>query len=221
MLLMLIAATAAPAEPETVRDAVEAEYAFAADARRLGQWTAFRKWSGFAAVMFTPKATNAWQWLRGKADPPRSVEWRPAVSYQSCDAKTAINVGPWERPDGSFGYFTTVWIHEDGLKQPRWQWVYDAGDTLKTRMKAGKRPKVRRASCTNIPADDGDWTRYAIPSAPSPDSPEAQSARLHSRDRSLLYDYEVDANGARRFRAWSWNGRRYWLILDQQTAAAQ
>ena len=41
MLLAAQVAAAAPA-PQT---AIEAERAFAADAQKLGQWTAFRKWS--------------------------------------------------------------------------------------------------------------------------------------------------------------------------------
>ena len=215
---MIFAILLAAVEPAP-KNAIEAERAFAAGAQTLGQWTAFRKWAGFAAVMFVPKVVNAREWLRDKKDPPKSVRWQPAQSFQSCDGLTAINVGPWQRPDGSFGYFTTVWIYEDALiARPKWQWVYDAGDKLKVPMRAPAKPSIRRAACDSIPADT-DPRRWAIPSAPSPDSPEAQQAGLHSRDGSLRYEYTVDAAGSRRFTASLWNGRQFEQVLDQSTAA--
>lgn len=231
MIAALLLAAAAPTavapatagsipEEAPPRNAIEAEHAFARDAQWLGQWTAFRKWAGFAGVMFVPRAVNAWQWLRDKTDPPQSVKWQPAVSYESCDGKTAINVGPWTRPDGSFGYFTTVWFLEEELKDgPRWIWAYDAGDTLKSPMAAPAAPTIRRASCDSIPPRAPGEFRYSIPSAPSPDSPEAQQAQLSSRDRSLLYDYAVDESGARTFRASLWDGRQYVEVVAQSVAA--
>jgi hypothetical protein len=50
---LLLAAAAAPLT------AVEAERAFAADAQKQGQWTAFRKWAAPDAVMWTPQAVWA------------------------------------------------------------------------------------------------------------------------------------------------------------------
>jgi hypothetical protein len=215
MMLALLLAAAEP-QPKT---AIDAERAFAADAQKLGQWTAFRKYAGFAAVMFVPKVVNAQEWLRDKKDPPKSVRWQPAQSFEACDGRTAINVGPWQRADGSFGYFTTVWIYEDGLiAGPKWQWVYDGGDTLKKPMRARAEPQIRKAACAGIPADS-DPLRWAIPSAPSPDTAEAQQAKLHSRDGSLRYDYQVDAAGNRSFSAWLWNGRVFEKILDQTVPA--
>ena len=49
--LLLLAAASAPT-------AIDAERAFAADAQRIGQWTAFRKYAEATAVVFTPQA--AW-----------------------------------------------------------------------------------------------------------------------------------------------------------------
>jgi hypothetical protein len=213
LALLLTAADPAP------KDAIEAERAFAADAQKLGQWTAFRKYAGSSAVMFVPKAVNAQEWLRDRKDPPRSVRWQAAQSFQSCDGLTAINVGPWQGAGGSFGYFTTVWIYEDGLKAgPKWQWVYDGGDALKKPMRAPAKPSVRTAACKRIPGDT-DPSRWAIPSVPSPDTPQAQAAKLHSRDKSLRYDYQVDAAGNRKFTAWLWNGRMFEKILEQTVTA--
>lgn len=213
-MLELIAAAA-------IVTAVDAERAFAADAQKLGQWTAFRKYAAPGAVMFVPKAVYAQEWLRTRKDPPNSVKWQPAFGYLSCDGKVAINGGPWQRPDGSFGYFTTVWLHEELKDGPRWHWVYDAGDALKEPMPAPAEPVVRRASCDNIPALTPGTSRYSIPSLPSPDAPAPQAAELHSSDRSLIYDYSAHGSGARTFSAWLWNGRGYEPVLLQTVAAGQ
>ena len=216
LLLAAQAAAAAPA-PQT---AIDAERAFAADAQKLGQWTAFRKWAAPGAKMFVPEAVYAQEWLRTKQDPPQSVRWQPAASYLSCDGKVAINEGPWQRPDGSFGYFTTVWLHERLRDGPRWHWVYDAGDVLKVPMQAPGEPVIRRASCDNLPSRAPGLMRYSIPTLPSPDAPVPQQAELHSSDRSLIYDYSVSTNGARTFSAWFWNGRGYEPIVHREVAAA-
>jgi hypothetical protein len=169
--------------------------------------------------MFVPQSAVAQEWLRRKTDPPRSVRWQPAQSFVACDGKSAINVGPWQRPDGSFGYFTTVWIYEDQyIAGPRWVWVYDAGDTLKKPMKAPRKPLVRRASCKGIPTVPDDRARYSIATVP-PLHRVPQEAKLQSRDRSFRYDWAVDPSGARRFKAWLWNGRSFEQVLDQQVAA--
>ena len=84
--------------------------AFARDAKRIGQWTAFRKWADRDAVMFTPQAVWAPTFLKPLKDPPNAISWRPAHSYVSCDGRTAVNTGPWFKQDGTpGGYFTTVW----------------------------------------------------------------------------------------------------------------
>ena len=215
MILALLLAASEPAP----KNAIEAERAFAADAQKLGQWTAFRKYAGFYAVMFTPQAVIAQSWLWDKKDPPKSVRWQPAQSFQSCDGQTAINVGPWQRPDGSFGYFTTVWIYETGLKAgPKWLWVYDAGDTLRKPMPAPAKPKIRRAACGQISAAS-EPLRYPILGLPVPDGPIPQEDHLHSRDHSLRYDYKVDAAENRQFAAWMWNGRVFEKVIDQNVTA--
>ena len=54
---MIEALLLAAAEPAMT--AVDAERAFVADAQKLGQWTAFRKWSAPDAIMFVPRQVNA------------------------------------------------------------------------------------------------------------------------------------------------------------------
>ena len=48
----------------SVPTAVDAEFDFARDAQRIGQWTAFRKWADKDAVTFTPQAVWAREFLK-------------------------------------------------------------------------------------------------------------------------------------------------------------
>ena len=77
----------------SVPSAIDVEYAFARDAQRIGQWTAFRKYADRDAVMFTPQAVWAREFLKGRKDPPEAVRWWPATSFVSCDGRTAVNTG--------------------------------------------------------------------------------------------------------------------------------
>ena len=149
--------------------AVDAEIAFARDARRLGQWTAFRKYADPDAVMFTPQVVWAHEFLAGRKNPPAAVRWWPAQSYVSCDGRIAVNTGPAAYAGGrGAGYFTTVWQRE----RRRWRWVYDAGDALKVARPIPKRPFVRKASCAGKP------TRRAVAVAdPVVEAPRQGPAR--------------------------------------------
>src|SRR5690242_12844109 len=146
---LLLAAAASPAIKAPAMTAVDAELAFARDAKRLGQWSAFRKWVDTDAVMFTPQAVWAKTFLASLKDPPKAIDWRPAHSFVSCDGRTAVNTGPWFTQDGKLaGYFTTVW-----QRTPRgWRWAYDGGGPVAPGATAptGK-PQIHRASCTKAP----------------------------------------------------------------------
>jgi hypothetical protein len=105
---MILALLLAAAEPPMT--AIDAERAFVADAQKLGQWTAFRKYAADDAVMFVPQQVNAQAFLKDRKDPPASVYWWPGKSFVSCDGSYAVNTGPWVRQYGkAVGYFTTVW----------------------------------------------------------------------------------------------------------------
>jgi hypothetical protein len=206
---LLLAAATAPT-------AVDAEYAFARDAQRIGQWTAFRKYADRYAVMFTPQAVWARDFLKDKKDPPESVRWWPATSFVSCDGRTAVNTGPWTRARGTrHGYFTTVWQRE----KSKWLWVYDGGDALKAPMTAPRRPVVRRPSCaTKAPGAP------VIPPPPltpkqARTTPE-DNGRGESADRTLGWDWKVEKSGARRFRVFLWNGVRYAQALYNDVPAS-
>jgi hypothetical protein len=194
--------------------AVDAERAFAADAQRIGQWTAFRKWADRDAVIFTPQAAWA-QKVLPKKDPPTAIRWQPAHSFVSCDGRTAVNTGPWWKVNGSTGgYFTTVWQRQKG----GWHWVYDGGGPAAATASTALRVSAHRASC-----------RAHAPGAPIPPPPRltAKQARTtpddngrgQSADKTLGWEWKVDAKGGRIFRVYLWTGRQYAQVLYNDVPA--
>lgn len=201
LLAALLAAAAADPAPQT---AVDAERAFASMAAREGQWKAFIAWSTPDAVIFTPQPANAHETLRAAREPRVPVQWWPAESYVSCDGTLAVNTGPWVRPGGSVGYFTTVWQRQaDG----GWKWIMDGGDELQTPRATGEQPKVETASCTRNPGPEIRGTM------------DAASRSGKSADGSLSWFWRVSRDGARRFEAAIWDGRRYRTVVADTIAA--
>jgi len=199
--LLLLAAAAAQMTP------LDAERAFAADAQKLGQWTAFRKWSTDDALMFIPQPVNAHAFLAGKKDPPVSVFWWPGRSYISCDGSYAVNTGPWVRDWGkSVGYFTTVWKRQD---DGGWKWIYDAGDSLSVARPEGGDVRTVAASCEGTPATIDD-------AAPAQGAASGSGA---SPDGTLRWSWIVMADGARAFRAFLWEGGAYREVVSDNAAA--
>jgi hypothetical protein len=196
--------------------AVDAERAFAADARKIGQWTAFRKYADETAVMFTPQAVWAQEFLGPLKDPPKAINWGPSDSWLSCDGRTAINRGPWTSASGtSHGYFTTVWMRQG----KGWKWSYDGGDDLAQPMALPKKPRVERASCTGRDRIPREYREEVKPTARLAGKPPADAGLGRSADGTLIYEWKVAASGERRFEAKLWNGRNYRTILDQHIAA--
>lgn len=210
MLELLIAAASLTA--------VDAERAFARDAQRLGQWTAFRKYADDTAVMFTPQAIWAHEFLAGKKDPLKSIVWGPSHSWTSCDGRTAITRGPWATAAGKWsGYFTTVWVREEG----GWQWTYDAGDELTAPTPLPKKAKVQRASCAGREKISGEYREEVKPIARIAGKPPADAGQGRSADGTLIYVWKVAASGERHFQAKLWNGRDYRTVLDQKVPPTQ
>jgi hypothetical protein len=212
LALLLAAAPAASAVPT----AVDAELAFARDARRIGQWSAFRKWADNDAVMFTPQAVWAQTFLKPLKNPPKAIVWRPAHSFVSCDGRTAVNTGPWFKQDSTpGGYFTTVWQRSGS----RWRWVYDGGGPYAPGTKAptGK-AQVHRGAC-----------RTRAPGAPiiPPPPLTARQARQtpedagqgQSADKTLGWDWKVEKDGSRKFRVYQWKGQAYAQVLYNDVPA--
>lgn len=196
----------------TVPTAVDAERAFNADAQRLGQWTAFRKYAAEDAVMFTPQAVWAHEFLKQRKDPPRGLKWWPAYSFVSCDGRTAVNSGPWIN-GGKHGFFTTIW-QRDGNS---WRWVYDSGEQLKGPVpKVAKPPvRMRKAACNPAPGAPviGPVRLSAREAAKTPED----SGRGESADKSLGWDWKVEKNGRRYLRVFQWTGQRYAQVLHNDS----
>jgi hypothetical protein len=203
-LLLAAQAAAAPVAPQT---AVDAERAFAADAWKLGQWAAFRKWSTLDALMFVPQPVNAHEFLDGRKEPPVPVFWWPGRSFVSCDGSIAVNTGPWVREFGkSVGYFTTVWKRQTN---GGWKWVYDAGDALSVPSSEGGEVKPRTAACGSKPA------RPQLPPVPT----GAKSGEGASVDGTLRWHWAVQPDGARRTVVLLWNGSDWDWVIDDEVAA--
>jgi hypothetical protein len=199
-----------------IMTAVDVERAFAADAQKLGQWTAFRKYADDTAVLFNPQAVWASEFLAPLKDPPKSVKWGPSDSWVSCDGRTAINRGPWTSASAkSHGYFTTVWMREG----KGWKWTYDGGDNLVRPMALPKKPKVERASCAGREKIPAEYREEVKPIARLAGKPPADAGQGRSADGTLIYEWKVSASGERRFEAKLWNGTDYRTILDQHIAA--
>lgn len=186
--------------------AIDAERAFAADAQKIGQWTAFRKYADDTAVMFTPQAIWAHEFLKDRKDPPKSVEWWPQRSLLSCDGRIAVNTGPAFRPDGThYGQFTTVWMREKGA----WSWVYDNGsDAAGKPSRKPARPKVTRASCRKQAPGAPIIAPIPLTERQARKAPE-DSGRGESADKTLGWDWKVAKSGEHHFRVYLWNGRGY------------
>ena len=188
MLLALLAA--ATGAPDT--SAIDAERAFMADAQRIGQWVAFRKWAAPDAVMFVPQPVNARDWLKRRMNPRSSVFWWPGKSFVSCDGTVAVNSGPWVKGGGkSVGYFLTVWKRQPGGD---WKWVYDGGDALPKMQAEGGDITSVQPDCTSKPG-------VFVDSDPPADSHHGAGS---SGDRSLRWQWSVRPDGSRTFDAYQW-----------------
>ncbi|MGD9811144.1 MAG: hypothetical protein AB7U35_07375 [Sphingobium sp.] len=178
-------------------DIVAAEIAFNRLAQEKGQWTAFRETAADDAVMFVPQKVLAQDWLKKRTDPPASVKWQPLRVYISCNGRLAESTGAWQRPDGSQGYFTTIWRLDD---KGRWKWVLDHGDALANPLAASDMVEGHVATCR----------RSDRPRDPDAAPPE---------DESLLWDYDVAPDGGREVRVRVWDGSAYQKVIDDRVKA--
>ena len=192
----------------TVPTAIDAEHAFASDAQKLGQWTAFRKWAAPDAVVFTPQAALAHKALP-QDNPPQAIKWAPAHSFVSCDGLAAVNTGPWWKVDGSLGgYFTTVW-QRTGVT---WRWLYDGGGPLTGTAPPTAHPQSHRATCKpKAPGAPAILHMHAAPKQAR--ATPGDNDRGESPDKTLAWEWNVDTDGARHFRVLQWNGQRYSQVL--------
>lgn len=177
---------------------VAAEIAFNRRAQEKGQWTAFREFAAEDAVMFIPQPVNARTWLKGKADPASSVKWQSGEVWMSCDGSLALSKGAWQQPDGSVGYFTTIWRRN---KKNEYEWILDQGDTLATPAQVpdmiagtvadcGAPRQVPSAGAVLGPLPKKQRYQPAAPGALAP----GMTGGGASLDGSMTFSYSVDAD---------------------------
>jgi Domain of unknown function (DUF4440) len=205
MLTLFLAAAVA-----TSPSAIDAERAFSRDAQRTGQWAALRAYADPDAVIFTPQAVWARDFLKGRRNATTTISWSPNAGYVSCDGRMAVNTGPWRNRDAAqTGLFTTVWELEKG----KWHWLSHGRHTLGEPIAARHSPIVHRGSC-----------RGRAPGPPLMAPPPVKRAsgmtpddfgRGYSSDRTLGWDWRVGPKGVRHFRTFLWNGHGYTLALEQ------
>jgi hypothetical protein len=185
---------------------IAADIGFNQLAQQKGQWTAFRETAAKDAVMFVPQPTLALEWLKGQADPVAPVKWQPHKAVMSCDGKTGVTTGAWQRPDGAVGYFTTVWqfVEKNARGDGEWKWVLHHADTLAVPRAPKEMIETKVASC-----------KGQAPATPSNDMVEKTS---YAGDQSLRYTYVVQPNGARTLEVRFWNGAANEIVVRDQVA---
>lgn len=189
---------------------IAAEIGFNQLAQQKGQWTAFRETASKNAVMFVPQPKPALEWLKGRADPAQSVKWQPHKAFMSCDGKTGATTGVWQKPDGTVGYFTTVWqfVERNARGEGEWKWVLDHGDALTAPRAPKEMIETKVASC-----------KGAAPATLAAPPEGAKMKTGYARDQSLSYTYVVQPNGARTVEVKLWDGQQSETVIFDQVAA--
>ena len=185
---------------------IAAELAFARLAQEKGQWTAFLETSTGNAVMFVPQPVNAHEWLRRQTNPPEAVRWQPHQVWSSCDGTLAVTKGAWQRPDGSVGYFTTVWERQ---RKGEYKWVMDQGDTLTEPLAAPDLIGATAATCGSQPT----------PPTTVLAGPADKLNSGASRDGTLRWHVVTRPDGSRVVGASYWDGTSWQEAIDEQVAA--
>jgi hypothetical protein len=96
-----------------------------------------------------------------------------------------VTKGAWQRPNGAFGYFTTVSQRQTKGED---KWVLDQGDALKTPLAEPEFVKSHVAQCNA----DREVVATTFEGA-------VRSGRGVSDDGSLTYEWVVMADNSRRF----------------------
>ncbi|MES2754352.1 MAG: hypothetical protein V4659_06775 [Pseudomonadota bacterium] len=183
---------------------LDAERDFAADAQRLGQWSAFRKWAAPAAIFLPPENVHAA--LKDAPDPAKSVEWWPTAGFLSCDGTLGANTGGAVWPDGRTNFFSTLWAKQAA---GGWRWTLDhGGDLAAPRPRPAADPAIRRASCDNKPRGLIQVKRKGT-----------QQGSGTSKDKTLGWSWTVEPDGTRVFYVHLWTGTTYEPVIADRVAA--
>ena len=151
-------------------------------------------------------AVNARDWLRQQVNPPRAVTWQPHQVWSSCDGTLAVTKGAWQRPDGSVGYFTTVWERQ---RDGDYEWVMDQGDELAEPLEAPQMIGATTALCGSQPTPPAEM--LAGPS----DAINSGAAR----DGTLRWHVVSRPDGSRSVVASYWDGSGWQDAVRADVAA--
>ncbi len=209
------------ANPSTV---AATEIAFSRAAREDGQWTAFRRFLADGGVIHGRNGViDAAGFLAGQSDPAVPVQWTPLAIWSSCDGQLAVTQGKFADPDGSWGFYVTVWERQrDGT----YRWTYDMGapDTALTERETRDReppPEDDESVIVvqAIPMIQGEVAdcraEGASPTVAAwPDAGGGASGGALSRDGSLAWRWVQGADGRRMFAAQQWRGGVWEPALD-------
>jgi hypothetical protein len=183
---------------------IAAELAFARLAQEKGQWTAFSQYAADDAVMFVPEPVNARQWLKKQTNPAQAVKWQPHQVWSSCDGTLAVTKGAWQQPNGTVGYFTTVWErHRNG----EYKWVMDQGDALAQPLTEPEMIGATVADCSAPPAE-------AIAAIPP-----AKLVEGRSKDGTLWWHVTVSPDQSRSVTVSYWDGSGWKDAINERVAA--
>jgi hypothetical protein len=213
------------ANPSTV---AATEIAFARAAREDGQWTAFRRFLADGGVIHGRSGViDAAGFLATQSDPPVPVQWTPLAVWSSCDGQLAVTQGKFAEPDGSWGYYVTVWERQ---RNGTYRWSYDMGapDTALTERENRDREPQSEDDATVIVvqaipmiqgevadcrADAADATGATWPDTAGATTGAATGGGI-SRDGSLAWRWVHGADGRRIFAAQQWRGEAWEPALD-------
>ena len=169
--------------------------------------------------MFTPQAVWAREFLKDRKDPPKAI---------ALAASAQLRLVRWahrgeHRPLVRRRRQSRRLFH-DGLAArlgTSWRWVYDGGGPIR---RATSPTPCRKSSIARRAASRPRVRRSAPPPPLTPNEARTtpdDNGRGQSADKTLGWDWKVDAQGARRFRVLLWNGRALRPGALQQHPAAQ
>ena len=184
---------------------IAAELGFNRLAQEKGQWTAFRETMARDAEMFEPARVRAVEFLKGKADPAKSVTWQPYQVWASCDGSAGVTHGAWQAGSKLNGYFTTVWLRQaDGS----FKWILDHGVPTEKPSAVPESIIAKTAQCKGTPS---------VPIAAPPVGADMKLGV--SRDQTLQWISTVNADRSRTIMIRSWDGTAFVDVLADIVAA--
>ena len=176
LVLCALLPLAASAAPSDLANMVQAEYDFAAMAKREGYKASFLKYLSEDSVMFANGAVPARKRVSSRPDLQGSLQWYPSYAVVSSTGDMGLSTGPWVYWDkgkpAAFGHFVSIW-----RKQPDGSWrnALDVGvdhDELRpapTRLEVdapsdhavSTSPSVRTDRSSDIRAAEGQFAQLA------------------------------------------------------------